>query len=162
MAKFCPKWLHRAQVFLKKSDNPGLFFVYFLSFQTDITVFTTNKSLVHLVYGAMIRTHNLWNICCLPSPLDQGSRPGTGFLCEVKQSLLFSAIQFDVGGLSKNILKKSKNESGASFGMGKMNGRDRERELGSSCGSVGKAVSTDTRGPRFESSHRQNLYWTFV
>ena len=29
--------------------------------------------------------------------------------------------------------------------------------LGSGCGSVGRAVASDTRGPRFESSHRQNL-----
>ena len=28
---------------------------------------------------------------------------------------------------------------------------------GSGCGSVGRAVASDTRGPRFESSHRQNL-----
>ena len=25
------------------------------------------------------------------------------------------------------------------------------------CGSVGRAVASNTRGPRFESSHRQNL-----
>ena len=31
---------------------------------------------------------------------------------------------------------------------------------GSGCGSVGRAVASNTRGPRFESSHRQNLYWT--
>ena len=31
---------------------------------------------------------------------------------------------------------------------------------GSGCGSVGKTVASDTRGLRFESSHRQNLYWT--
>ena len=29
--------------------------------------------------------------------------------------------------------------------------------LGSGCGSVGRAVAADTRDPRFESSHRQNL-----
>ena len=29
--------------------------------------------------------------------------------------------------------------------------------LGSGCGSVGRAVASDTRGPRFESSHWQNL-----
>ena len=29
---------------------------------------------------------------------------------------------------------------------------------GSGCGSVGRAVPSDTRGPRFESSHRQILY----
>ena len=28
---------------------------------------------------------------------------------------------------------------------------------GSGCASVGKAVASDTRGPRFESSHRQSL-----
>ena len=34
--------------------------------------------------------------------------------------------------------------------------------LGSCCGSVGRAVVSDTRCPRFDSSHRQNLYQTFV
>ena len=35
--------------------------------------------------------------------------------------------------------------------------------LGSSGGSFGRAVPSDTRGPRFESSHRQQkLYWTFA
>ena len=29
---------------------------------------------------------------------------------------------------------------------------------GSGCGSVGRAVASDTRGPRFESSHWLNLY----
>ena len=29
------------------------------------------------------------------------------------------------------------------------------REQGSGCGSVGRAVASNTRGPRFESSHRQ-------
>ena len=29
---------------------------------------------------------------------------------------------------------------------------------GSGCGSVGRAVASDTRGPRFESSHRQKIY----
>ena len=29
--------------------------------------------------------------------------------------------------------------------------------VGSSCGSVGKAVASDSRGPRFKSSHSQNL-----
>ena len=35
-----------------------------------------------------------------------------------------------------------------------------KRLLGSGCGSVGRAITSDTRGPRFESRHRQNLYWT--
>ena len=30
------------------------------------------------------------------------------------------------------------------------------------CGSVGRAVACNIRGPRFESRHRQNLYSTFV
>ena len=30
--------------------------------------------------------------------------------------------------------------------------------LGSGCGSVGRAVAYDIRGPGFKSSHRQNLY----
>ena len=30
--------------------------------------------------------------------------------------------------------------------------------LGSGCDSVGRAVASDSRGPRFESSHKQ-LYW---
>ena len=30
--------------------------------------------------------------------------------------------------------------------------------MGSGCGAVGRAVASETRGPRFESSHRQNLY----
>ena len=37
--------------------------------------------------------------------------------------------------------------------------------VGSGCGSVGRAVASNTRGPRFESSHRQKklyIYWTFV
>ena len=32
----------KGRVFLKKWANPGLFFVYFRSFQTNITIFTTN------------------------------------------------------------------------------------------------------------------------
>ena len=31
--------------------------------------------------------------------------------------------------------------------------------VGQWCGSVGKAVASDTRGPWFESHHRQSLYW---
>ena len=31
--------------------------------------------------------------------------------------------------------------------------------VGSGCGSV---ASSSTRSPRFESSHRQNLYWTMI
>ena len=36
--------------------------------------------------------------------------------------------------------------------------------MGSGCGSVGRVVTSNTRGPRFESSHRQIyfIHWTFV
>ena len=30
-------------------------------------------------------------------------------------------------------------------------------KVGSGCGSVGRAVASDTRGPQFESRHRQNF-----
>ena len=38
---------------------------------------------------------------------------------------------------------------------------DRAKHLGSKsgCGSVGKAVASDTRDPQFESSHQQTLYY---
>ena len=36
--------------------------------------------------------------------------------------------------------------------------KNRSFAWGSGCGAVGRAVASDTRGPRFESSHRQNLY----
>ena len=32
-------------------------------------------------------------------------------------------------------------------------------KLGSGCGSVGRAVASNTRGPRFESSHRQKFIY---
>ena len=34
--------------------------------------------------------------------------------------------------------------------------------VGSCCGSVGRAVASNSRGPQFKSSHRQKLYWTFT
>ena len=60
--------------FKKKWANLGPFFVYFRSFQTNITSFTTNiceKMSIH----AGIRTHDLRNVSLFPSPLDQGFRP---------------------------------------------------------------------------------------
>ena len=36
---------------------------------------------VHSVYGAGIRTHDLWNMSLFPLPLDQGSRPTVAFFC---------------------------------------------------------------------------------
>ena len=55
--------------FKKKWANPGLFFVYFWSFQTNNIIFTTNqceKCHVHSVYGAGIQTHDFWNMSLLP------------------------------------------------------------------------------------------------
>ena len=37
-------------------------------------------------------------------------------------------------------------------------GTTTETIVQSGCGSVGRAVASDTRGPRFESSHRQKNY----
>ena len=34
--------------------------------------------------------------------------------------------------------------------------------MGSGCGSVGKAVASNTSGPQIQSSHREIFYWTFV
>ena len=51
-------------------------FHLFSSFQIQITNPTTNRyvKIVNPVYGAGIRTHDLWNMSLLPYPLDQGSR----------------------------------------------------------------------------------------
>ena len=38
----------------------------------------------------------------------------------------------------------------------------KELNMGSGCGPVGRAVAFNTSGLRFDSSHRQNLYRTFV
>ena len=52
--------------FVKKWGNPGLFFLYFCLFKTHIRIFTTIVKNIHPVYGAGIRTHNLWNMSLLP------------------------------------------------------------------------------------------------
>ena len=43
-----------------------------------------------------------------------------------------------------------------------MQGPGTNKKLGSSCGSIGKAVASDSSGQQFESSNWQNLYWPFV
>ena len=61
-------YLQAMVFFHKKWANPGLFFVYFQSFQTNITNFY-NKYMwknVHPVYGAGIQTHDLRNVSLLP------------------------------------------------------------------------------------------------
>ena len=53
--------------FLKTLANPGLFFVYFQSFDQKHDNFKTNQSEnVYLVYGTGIRTHNLMITSLLP------------------------------------------------------------------------------------------------
>ena len=57
------------KLFFKKWANPDLFFIYFQSFQTKCTIFTTNqceKCQVHPVYGAGIQTNDLSNLSRLP------------------------------------------------------------------------------------------------
>ena len=61
-------------LFLQESANPGLFFVYFRSFETNNTIFTTMWKNVHQISGAGIWTHDLSNMSRLPKPLDQGPR----------------------------------------------------------------------------------------
>ena len=58
----------------------------FSSFQTNITILTTDKS-VSAVYSTGIQTHDLWNTSLLPSPLDQGSRPLMTMLITSKFSM---------------------------------------------------------------------------
>ena len=63
---------------IKNWPIPASFSFIFGLFQTNIiTIFTTNicGKNVHPVYGAGIRTHDLWNVSLFPLPLDQGSRP---------------------------------------------------------------------------------------
>ena len=59
-----------------KWANPGLFFVYFWSFQTKNSIFITNQLLknVYPVYNAGIWTHDLSNMSRHPLPLDQGTK----------------------------------------------------------------------------------------
>ena len=47
-------------------------------------------------------------------------------------------------------------EDAGIFGI--FNNNNIEKQLGSGCGSVGRAVASDTRDPRFESSHQQILF----
>ena len=54
-------------IFLKKWANPGLFFIYFRLFKHTLQFLQQiNVKNVHPVYGAGIRTHNLWNMSLLP------------------------------------------------------------------------------------------------
>ena len=56
-------------IFLKNEPTPTSFsFIFDLFKQTITTIFITNQC----VCGAVIRTHDLSNMSCLPWPLDQG------------------------------------------------------------------------------------------
>ena len=54
-------------IFFNKMGHPWPLFHLFLSFQTNITILQQiNVKNVHPVYGAGIRTHQLWNISLPP------------------------------------------------------------------------------------------------
>ena len=55
------------QMLLLKWANPGLFFIYFRLFKHTLQFLQQiNVKNVHLVYGAGIQTHDLWNMSLLP------------------------------------------------------------------------------------------------
>ena len=90
---------------------------------------------IHPVYSAGIRTHNLQNTSLLQLPLDQ-------LLLNINEA---AQVQIqEVANCCFNI----------SIYITIL--------LGSGCVSVGRSVASDSRGLRFESSHQQNLYWTFT
>ena len=71
MAKGCTKFFlafatsEFKRLFLKNGSFPASFCL-FSSFQTQITINTTNKcENVHPVYGAGIQTHDLWHMSLL-------------------------------------------------------------------------------------------------
>ena len=79
----------------------------------------------------------------------------TTFCCVIEKmrqqkSLQMRRLGSDVGG------KKKESES-----VDMVNQRI-EWQTGSGCGSIDKAVVSDTRGPRFESRHRRSVYWTLL
>ena len=78
--------------------QPRPLFNIFSSFQKYITNFTTNRYLceknVHPVYGAGIRTHDLWNMSLLPLPLDEGSRPAFKYFHQLFLPAIFSRCAF--------------------------------------------------------------------
>ena len=66
-----------------------LLFIFGLFKQTSLQFLQKYVKNVIQVYGAGIRTHDLWNMIPLPLPPDQGSRQGCvifTFLCLSKKS----------------------------------------------------------------------------
>ena len=62
--------------FFKKWAIYGLFlFICIFSNKHYIFLQQINVKNIHPVYGAGIRTNDLWSMSLLPLPLDQGSRP---------------------------------------------------------------------------------------
>ena len=88
--------------------QPGLFFVYFRSFQTNNTIFIANQC-VHPVYGARIQTHDLSNT--RPGPLDKGSHPNNNWFknCEVYSDI---STSWNLSILSFQVWEWSRFESG--------------------------------------------------
>ena len=78
LAPICLIYVYRENYFLN-GPTRAFYIVYYRSFQTNIiTIFCKKYKYVknvHPVYGAGIRTHDLWNVSLLPQPLDQGSCP---------------------------------------------------------------------------------------
>ena len=60
-------WISKLETFFKKWVNPGLFFIYFVFSNT-----LKNLQQIHMwknvypIYGAGIKTHDLWNLSLLP------------------------------------------------------------------------------------------------
>ena len=48
---------------------------------------------VHPVYGAGIRSHDLWNMSLLPQPLDQGCRPSQHYLEKAHELIVYQFAQ---------------------------------------------------------------------
>ena len=56
------------------------------------------------------------------------------------------------------MLKDVSEELDSVIGCGKVGLRHQRTSLGSGCGSVGRAIASNSSGLRFTSSHKQNLY----
>ena len=64
-------------LFYKDGPTPASFSFIFVFLNTLQFLHQINVKIFHPVYGAGIRTHDLWNRSVLPKSLDQGFRPDT-------------------------------------------------------------------------------------
>ena len=88
---------HKKRWFLKNRPTPFSFYLFAVFSNKQYNV---KKCHVHPVYGARIRTHELFNMSRLPQPLDQGSRPKmflTGRQCDQIWRNLNTLCQFFEG-----------------------------------------------------------------